>query len=144
MTGKYNAQDLRRLARYNKILEICKNQTTAAQLEDYLPCTYQMLRWDCRHLTEMGYLKTNKINAGKYNLPTLHYKSLKSKYDESKLEPIHMRKRQVKAAKDIALQKEKDKLPPNVRIIPERMVMSVRSKVGKHHISGSSMSGSTW
>ena len=141
---RFNAQDLRRLARYNQILTLCKKQSTVFDLEEAMPCTNQMLRLDCVHLAEKGYLTIDKKQAGQFNQFTNHYKSLKFKYDASQLEPIHLRKRNLKAIRDAAVKVPKEVTPAHIRIIPERMVMSVRPSLGKHHISGSSMSGSTW
>lgn len=142
-SSKYNTQDKRRIARYNKILEISKKNTTVSELRKYLPCTHQMIRLDCIHLTETGHLKTELLQAGHYNQFTLHFKSLKNNYDETCYMSFNDKRKQIKEKVEINLP-ENALLLPHGRIIKERMVMSVKAKLGKHYISGSSMSGSTW
>jgi hypothetical protein len=74
----------------------------------------------------------------------LHYKTLIKKYDESQIVPITTTSNK---SKELRLQKiamTKEELPAHVRYIPERMVMSVRPKSPRGHVSGATISESTW
>lgn len=144
MTGsKYNTKDKRRIERYNKILEISQTNTTIAEIRKHLPCTYQMIRLDCIHLAETGHLTTQLLQSGQYNQITLHFKSLKNNYDETCYMSFNDKRMKIKERVEIDLP-QNALLLPHGRIIKERMVMSVKAKLGKHYISGLSMSGSTW
>lgn len=137
-------RDIRRLNRYNNILKICKKQAVVLDLEAELPYSSQILRSDCRHLTDNGYLKTERLQSGKFNQFTLHYTTLIKKYDESQIIPITTTSNK---SKDLRLEKialTKVELPAHIRYIPERMVYSTKPKSPKNHVSGSTMSASIW
>ena len=142
--SKCTERDIRRLDRYNTILTLCKKQAVVLDLEDALPYSSQILRSDCRHLTDNGYLKTERLQSGKFNQFTLHYTTLIKKYDESQIVPITTTSNKSKELRLEKIALTKEVLPAHIRYIPERMVMSVRPKSPKGHVSGATISESTW
>jgi hypothetical protein len=153
-------RDMIRHARYNQILNLCKNPKkpkTGQQLADALEnFSYEIIMQDMKMMIPLGYIQMNEVRTTKWNQRTKVFTALKDRFLLSDIMPSSVMKQINRAAREKAGIEWSENNKPKQEALPNGRIMRLmddaehfakmnqcrnKPKSARNFVSGSLLSG---